>query len=193
MSYISQRIGALLLCFGLQIIANSPAMAHGAVSMDKDMCKLTIGGYLMHFTGYQPATSRSEFCEDIPQTGRTVIVFDFIDDPLRDLTIEIHLLKMKDGSMDNASVVYRIPPKKYPTGSVSIDYAFAEAGDYVGMVMVVDEPKIVANFPFSVGRDRTMLYVAAGTTGLLGAAIVLFIWSNARRRAEVAAVIKELQ
>ena len=193
MSCISQRIGALLLCFGLQIIANSPAMAHGAVSMDKDMCKLTIGGYVMHFTGYQPATSRSEFCEDIPRTGRTVIVFDFIDDALRDLTIEIHLQKMKDGSMDNTSVVYRIPPKKYPTGSVSVDYTFAEPGDYVGMVMVADEPKIVANFPFAVGRDRTMLYVAVGATGLLGAAIFLFVWSNTRRRAEVATDMMELQ
>jgi len=38
----------------------------------------------MHFAGYQPDSSRSEFCEDIPRVGRTVIVLDFIDDALRD-------------------------------------------------------------------------------------------------------------
>ncbi|MDH5739441.1 MAG: hypothetical protein OEY77_03865, partial [Nitrospira sp.] len=57
---------------------SSQVYAHGGLSMAEDMCKLTIGPYMMHFSGYQPeSTQEKQFCEDIPATGQTIVVLDY--------------------------------------------------------------------------------------------------------------------
>ena len=70
-----KRIAGLLvgwLCAGL-------VWAHGGLSMEQDMCKLTVGPYMMHFAGYQEDAQRTEFCEDIPHKGPTIVVLDMVD------------------------------------------------------------------------------------------------------------------
>ena len=66
----------LMLAIGTPFFSTQ-AQAHGGLALAEDMCRLTIGPYNMHFTGYQPDNTRNkEFCEDIPATGRTVVVLD---------------------------------------------------------------------------------------------------------------------
>ena len=61
----------LMLAIGMPFFSTQ-AQAHGGLALAEDMCRLTIGPYNMHFTGYQPDNTRNkEFCEDIPATGRT--------------------------------------------------------------------------------------------------------------------------
>ena len=68
---LKSALAGLLLAIGIPFSAQ--VQAHGGLSLADDVCKLTIGPYTMHFTGYQPeATQEKEFCEDIPATGRTV-------------------------------------------------------------------------------------------------------------------------
>src|SRR6516164_8641091 len=68
------------------VYTSGEATAHGGLAMEKDYCKLRVGPHVMHFTGYQPGDGyRKEFCEDIPSTGATIVVLDFIDDVLREL------------------------------------------------------------------------------------------------------------
>jgi len=62
----------ICLTFAFGVLFTVVLHAHGGLSLADDMCKLTIGPYTMHFTGYQPDSSQEkEFCEDIPATGRT--------------------------------------------------------------------------------------------------------------------------
>src|ERR1700730_2484538 len=92
------------------LTVSGTAAGHGAVSMEQDICKLKVGSLQMHFAGYQPDSSRSEFCEDIPRIGRTVIVLDFIDDALRDLKTEVLIVRNPGSAADGKDeVVYRIP------------------------------------------------------------------------------------
>ena len=64
--------GILLLAVGQQVAA------HGGVSFDDDVCKLSIGFLEAHFTVYQTQTSASEeFCEDIPEVTNSVFVLDY--------------------------------------------------------------------------------------------------------------------
>lgn len=162
-----------------------PAIAHGGVSMEKDVCKLRAGPYMMHFTGYQPAKQgNQEFCEDIPEIGRTVIVLDAVGDVLRDLPIEVQLLRDAGNDVDSEAVL-RIPPKQYPTGSLSFQYTFPESGRFVGLVTVGDGPKYVSRFPFSVGygngiwvRYRDSFAIVLGT---LAAGAALFWYSTLRK------------
>jgi len=132
--------------------------AHGGLSMAEDVCKLTIGPYTMHFTGYQPDSSQEqEFCEDIPNTGRTVVALDYIDEALRPLTTEVRIIRDTgaepgaEGNLDEITVMH-IPPKVYSNGSVTFEHTFPEEGNFVGLVTVNDNgTEYVSRFPFAVG------------------------------------------
>ena len=58
------------------VLLISAAYAHGGVGMVDNRCVLRIGQDLMFFTGYQPQSSREEFCDDVPNTGQTVVALD---------------------------------------------------------------------------------------------------------------------
>jgi len=158
------------------IVFTAPVLAHGGLSFDKDMCKLTVGPYFMHFTGYQPQLSEAtEFCEDIPATGQTIIVLDAIDTTMREMPIEFRVVKGMDENAPDAKTIIHLPSKLYPTGSLSIEYDFLEAGQYVGLVLAGDKGQYTSRFPFSVGATSPLktykwhLIVALLLLGGLGA------------------------
>ena len=134
------------------------AYAHGGLSMAEDVCKLTIGPYTMHFTGYQPESSQEqEFCEDIPNTGRTVVALDYIDEALRPLTTEVRIIRDtgaepgEEGNLEEITVMH-IPAKVYSNGSVTFEHTFPEEGNFIGLVTVNDNgTEHVSRFPFAVG------------------------------------------
>ena len=136
--------------------------AHGGLSLADDVCKLTIGPYTMHFTGYQPdSTQEKEFCEDIPATGRTVVALDYIEEGLRPLPTEVRIIRdtgapeSEQGNLDEITILH-IPPKVYPNGSINFEYNFTQPGKFVGLVTVSDKEALVSRFPFSVGEPRGM-------------------------------------
>jgi hypothetical protein len=160
------------------LVGCGAALAHGGLTMDKDYCKLRVGQYLMHFTGFQPQGDYSkEFCEDIPATGPTIIVLDFIDDALRDMPTEVRIVKAADEADPEKATVVHLPPKIYHTGSLSLDYTFAEAGNYVGLVTVGEgDRKLVARFPFAVGTSRYLRYAIALAVAAGAAAAAYGFW-----------------
>jgi hypothetical protein len=163
------------------------AGAHGAVSMENDICKLKVAGYFMHFAGYQPDHSISEFCEDIPMTGRTIIVLDFIDDALRDMLASVQIIKQEQSGIVNPDAVAAetaildIPPRKYPNGTITLNVDFRDAGNYLGVVTVGDRTQFTARFPFSVGIGRSWRMIAFWSTIVLAGAIALFFWAVRHR------------
>lgn len=170
---------ALLLAF-----SPGQAAAHGGLSIDKDVCKLKLGSYSMHFTGYQPGASGSkEFCEDIPQTGVTVVALDAIDPVLREMPIEVRILRDTgdDGNLE-ASTVLHLAPKLYPTGSVSFEHTFDQPGNFVGLIAAGDKGQYVSRFPFSVAKTRPAyeIYLLILAVPLLG--FLLFRYSGRARR-----------
>ena len=144
-----------ILLLAIRLLLPQLAFAHGGLSMDKDLCRLRIGPYNMHFVGYQPDRSaEKEFCEDIPETGRTIVVLDYIDQELRALPTAVRIIRAS-GSEENldAVTVLHVPPKIYPTGSLHFEHTFNEPGKFVGLVTVADTQMLVARFPFSVGNS----------------------------------------
>jgi hypothetical protein len=167
--------------------------AHGGLSMAEDMCKLTVGPYMMHFTGYQPtSTQEKQFCEDIPATGETVVVLDYIEQELRGLPTEVRIIK-DTGSENNldAVTILHLPPKVYPNGSINFTYTFEQPGKFVGIVTVGEDPKYVSRFPFSVGELNVAskllnIYMVPVVALLLVGAIFFFV--RDRRKPAQAAV-----
>ena len=166
---IIRGIAAWLLAMSL---LTSAAYAHGGVGMVDNRCVLRIGPDIMFFTGYQPQNSREEFCDDVPNTGQTVVALDMQDTELRTMLTEIRLIR-DDGThtrmnglpvltdaelaskelLDPVTIAY-FPPKQYPTGTLTFEHTFPENGKFIGIVTVRNEhgQTFVSQFPFSVGQ-----------------------------------------
>ena len=180
------RCAAGLLWLLAAVFIAGEATAHGGLSMEKDYCKLRIGPYVMHFTGYQPGDGyRKEFCEDIPSTGATIVVLDFIDDVLRDLPVALRIIRDDGGGQDlDSATVYHVPPKIYPMGTFSFDYQFEQPGNYVGLVTVADRnQQVIGRFPFSVGAPFYRRYSSLAALLAIGFGVVYGIlrWRRAAK------------
>jgi hypothetical protein len=140
--------------------AAAPAEAHGRLGAAEGRCRLYIGPDIMNFTGYLPEASKNEFCEDIPSTGPMIMVLDAEQQELRDMKIEIRIVKDVGGldkegeNLEAVTVAYQ-PPKIYPTGTVNFEHNFKEGGYFVGIVTVTGDhgEQWVSRFPFSVDRS----------------------------------------
>jgi hypothetical protein len=158
------------------------ASAHGGVSLEGGQCIMKIGPYTMNFTGYQPQKSRETFCDDIPDVGPTIIVLDAQQDDLRDMNLEIRVLKDVGQKDDNenveANTEYFIAAKKYRTGTLNFEHIFPQKGKFIGLVKAKSDDgarEYVSRFPFAVGEtgDRDILVAVV----LGGAALVGFgVW-----------------
>jgi hypothetical protein len=167
---------------------SQPASSHGGVSIENDVCRLRVGPYIMHFTGYQPeATGSREFCEDIPETGKTVVVLDAVDDALRDIPIEVRIVR-DTGDVSNleAVTVVHLQPKVYSTGSIALEYTFDKAGNFIGLVTAGATGEYISRFPFSVASGRSFYerYLLFILVPLLGYALYRYS-ARARKKVDV--------
>lgn len=145
-----------------------PALAHGGVLIEHDVCVIKIGFLKAHFSGYQPASrGAKEFCEDIPDVGESVFVLDYLHDFLKEMPVDFRIiedvqdfgvyakwediLRLKDIEADT---VFYQSPSKQANGVLTVDYEFNKAGGYIGIVTAQHptEDKVYrAVFPFQVG------------------------------------------
>jgi len=180
-----------LMSMGLIVAASalfcaSPASAHGRLGAAEGRCRLFIGPDIMNFTGYMPDASKNEFCEDIPATGHMIVALDDEQEELRDMKVEIRVVKDVGGeaqeneNLEAATVAYS-PPRLYPTGTINFEHTFPEPGYFVGIVTVTGDhgERWVSRFPFSVGKSfmRTLpVYILLG----LGVLAAFFIYLRHR-------------
>ena len=168
--------------FAMAALISTQAHAHGGLSMAEDMCKLTVGPYMMHFSGYQPENSQQkQFCEDIPATGQTIVVLDYIEQELRTLPAEVRIIK-DTGTEENIEslTVFHLPAKVYPNGSIDFAYTFDKPGKFVGIVTVGDKKEHISKFPFSVGEPKFFskflnIYMVPVLALIIVGAIVFFM------------------
>jgi len=164
------------LSFALLAAAAASAWAHGGVGVEDDKCMLRIGSDRAHFAGYQPEHRASqEFCEDIPEVGRAVIVIDFIQPALRERAVEFRILRDTDGlgakaryaDLGDAEMITQrtltsLPTQVYPRGTVTLEHRFDRAGWYIGLVSATDAATGKTQhsvFPFRVGLRNYWKYL----------------------------------
>jgi len=180
---MKQALFAMILATSMMF--TSQAQAHGGLALAEDMCVLTVGPYRMHFTGYQPLSQEEEFCEDIPETGKTVIALDYIQEELRPLKTEVRIIR-DTGSEANLDeiTVFHLPPKVYPSASITVDHTFPEKGKFVGLVTVTGGAQdYVSRFPFSVGEGRPTPKTAIIVPVVLVLAVAAFFFLRKRKPA----------
>jgi len=172
--------------FATSMLLTAQVQAHGGLALAEDMCVLTVGPYRMHFTGYQPLSQEEEFCEDIPEVGKTVIALDYIQEELRPLKTEVRIIR-DTGSEENldAITVFHLPSKVYPTASITVDHTFSEKGKFVGLVTVTGGAQdYVSRFPFSVGEGRPTPKSAIIAPIVLVLAIGAFFYMRSKRKSD---------
>lgn len=177
------------------ILFIAQAHAHGGVSVENNKCVMRIGPYFLSFTGYQPQNTNTQFCDDIPERGRTVIVLDAEQssagtgvvgaansNDLRDMLIDFRVLKnvgqaRDEDNMEQNTEVY-LKPKKYPSGTLTFQHDFQQ-GNFIGLVTATDDHGrvFVSRFPFAVGETGAKLIWAwvIGGVAFAGAAGYYFL------------------
>lgn len=184
--FIAIKQAILTVLLATCVIFTSQAQAHGGLALAEDMCILTVGPYRMHFTGYQPLSQEEEFCEDIPEVGKTVIALDYIQEELRPLMTEVRIIR-DTGSEENldAITVFHLPPKVYPSASITVEHTFPEKGKFVGLVTVTGGAQdYISRFPFSVGEGRPTPKSAIIAPIVLVLAAGAFFFMRSRRKNE---------
>jgi hypothetical protein len=188
------------------VLLTSAAYAHGGVGMVDNRCVLRIGKDIMFFTGYQPQNSRGEFCDDIPSPGLTVVALDMQEPELRDMLTEIRIIR-DDGThtsmnglpvltpeelaskevLDPVTISY-LPPKKYPTGTLTFQHNFPENGKFIGIVTVTNDhgQKFVSQFPFAVGEPIGKSLALYGLLVAAGAGAIYGLWRYGAQKGKAA-------
>ena len=192
------------------VLSASAAHAHGGVGMQDNRCVLRIGPDIMFFTGYQPQNSRDEFCDDVPNTGQTVVALDMQDSELRDMLTEIRIIRdegnhitmnglpfLTDAELGSPQVldpvtITHVLPKKYPTGTLTFEHTFPETGKFIGIVTVENQhgQRYVSQFPFAVGQPigRNLVLYGFILAGLIAG--VYGIWYYGGKQKKPAAIPK---
>lgn len=180
---------------GLGVVFSGQVHAHGGLALAEDLCVLTVGPYKIHFTGYQPLSQEEEFCEDIPEIGKTIVALDYINDELRPMETEVRIVrsatigtpqdleKVADEDLENMTI-YHLPPKVYPNASITMEHTFPEKGQFAGVVTVTGgDQEHVSVFPFSVGEGRPIDWLTVAP-GIAIVAAVAFFFLRSRRKPE---------
>lgn len=182
-------LGALL---GVSLLPTGAA-AHGGVKLEQDECVMQLGPNTLHFIGYQRSGEEQEFCQDIAQTGPTVIALSAVSPELRDMAIGVRIVKDVGEANEKANLdaitILNMEPKVYRNGILTLEHDFRDAGHYVALVTVRDDlgNEWVTRFPFGVGLYtfwgmlEYILY-GVGFVSLIGA-----MWLALRAKAQKAA------
>jgi hypothetical protein len=153
------------------ILAASLPGAAEASSVHPRDCVMNVGPDQVTFTAFQQRRTHDTFCSHLPDAGPTVLILDTEQGELRDMLVEIRILR-DVGQQDwrenlEANTVYFLQSKKYFSGkgTFSFDYDFGADGHYIALVKAVSEDgarEYTGQFFFSVG-ETVVFYLSLGT------------------------------
>jgi hypothetical protein len=166
----ARAVTALVALLGA---SSTAALAHGGATIDRDPCVQKTGNWSVHFTVYEPELDPSgEYCADVPKAGSMIVVFDLVDQELRQVPFGLEIVKVNGSSRET---VHQVPAKPYPNGVINAQLKIASPGRYAAIVTPEGKDPIV--FPMRVDM-ATPLWV--WVVPLLFVAPLLYYWSQGR-------------
>jgi hypothetical protein len=184
LSLVGYAIGTLTICwrtmlntfiasvfFCLATLLTSPVLAAGGVVGESGSCVINIGFYTAHFTIYQPEnTTNEEFCEDLPDVGKTVFVLDYLHATLQEVPVDFRIIRdiqsfgrfakveniMEIEDLSTQTVFYA-PAIIHKDERMMVEFDFTKTGDYIGIVSAGHPSKAIiyhSVFPFTVGNGN---------------------------------------
>lgn len=171
------------------------ASAHAQIKAEHPrFCVMSVGPTQIMFSAFQENKSDEIFCQHVPDLGKTMIILDAKQNELRDMNIEIRVLKnvgQKDWRDDlDSNTVTALPPKKYleKRGTASFNYDFSKEGDYIALVRATSDDgakEYVGQYDFSVGESYEQAMAAGALAAFMGCAgFVMWRRSSAGKTAK---------
>ncbi|CCJ06332.1 hypothetical protein [Methylocystis sp. SC2] len=154
-------------------------------------CVMSVGPTQMMFSAFQENQTDEIFCRHVPTLGLTMIILDARQVELRDMNLEVRILRnigQSDWRDDlDANTVAVLPPKKYlaDKGTASFTHNFTTDGNYIALVRATSDDgakEYIGQYDFSVG-DTAGWYAAFGLLSLVGAVGALAVWRRKRAAA----------
>lgn len=192
MSSLGSLTRVLSAAFVAAFLLLTPHAAR-AISMDKsstirDQCEISIGPDLIGVVSYMPDRSRDRFCGDFPATGRIILTIDLIAERLRELPIEVRIVKEPGKPLSEEDdlapfTVALFPSRIYRGGAVPVEHVFSESGDYAAFITVTENSgtRRSTRFPFTVGGPL-QFYMTAILAGVFLVGAVFAYWLHAGGR-----------
>lgn len=157
------------------------AAGHGNVELEDDHCVQRIGGHTVHFNAYQPQyDATAQYCSDIPAEGETFLVVDLVDPGLREIPVEVRIVRGLHEAGEDQLVTSWFPVT-HPDG-VARGEAMLENGPY--KVVVLAEGLSPTSFPIRVqmtNYSSLASTIAKILIGLPVLTIVVYELSKSRR------------
>lgn len=147
-------------------------------------CVISVGPTQMMFSAFQENRTDAIFCQHVPELGKTMIILDAKSSELRDMNIEVRVLRnvgQKDwrDDLDATSVGFLPPAKRLETrGTTSFTQDFVKNGDYIAVVRATSEDgakEYVGEYMFTVGDDFDQALMSGGIAALF-ACVVALAW-----------------
>ena len=185
------RLKAYLLL--IILVVSSRGFAAGGVVGEAGSCMIEIGLYTAHFTVYQSdSTGDEEFCEDLPATGKTLFVLDYLHGSMREVPVDFRIIRDEDelgifARWENIVAIKDIaartdfyqPPTVHPENQLQAEHTFLQPGWYIGVVTAPHPEKDIlyhAVFPFRVGQVNYLPWLL-----LSGVALALGVFLYRKR------------
>jgi hypothetical protein len=179
------RVALILGLLGLVTPFSAQAISMDKASTIRDQCEISIGPDLIGVVAYMPDRSRDRFCAEFPSTGRIILTVDLVAERLRDLPIEVRVVKEPGRSLSEEDdlapfTVAFIAPRIYPGGSVPVEHIFEESGNYAAFITVTESSgaKRTTRFGFNVGGPL-QFYATAALAGVFLAGAAFLYWRHA--------------
>lgn len=187
---------SLARLFGVAfVVAFFAPVSANAISMDKastirDQCEISIGPDLIGVVSYMPDRSRDRFCGDFPSTGRIILTIDLIAERLRQLPIEVRIVREKNGPISieedpTPFTVAYLPPRLYPGGAVPMEHVFEESGAYAALITVTESSgtKRTTRFAINVGGPLQFYATAMlSAVFIFGAAFLYWRYTDEKKQ-----------
>jgi len=146
-------------------------------------CVMKKDALAIHLSVYQARSDEGKewttYCQDIPRTGKTTLVFDLLYQSMRAMPLAVRVVEVSEGA--EPKILLSVPAKTYPSGVVTIETAFDRPGQYSAIVGVEDfgseggqtRTADTISFPLRVGTPDS---VAA--LGLLGPWLIVLAFAT---------------
>ena len=169
--------------FAAAICASGAAQAQIKAEHPR-FCVMSVGPTQMMFSAFQENRTDEIFCQHVPALGPTMIILDAKSEELRDMNIEVRVLKnigQKDWRDDlDATTVKLIPAGRYleKRGTTTFTVDLAKDGDYITLVRAMSDDgakEYVGQYYFSAGESYEQALTAGGLAAAVGLVGVV-IW-----------------
>ena len=126
----------------LAALSAAPVWAQGGMEEEELPCVMRKSLFAIHFSAYQARDATGEefstYCQDLPKTGKTTLVFDLMYLKMREMLVGVRIIEATEHNEPHT--VVSVPARTHASGVVTVEATFDKPGTYTAIVDL-EEPR----------------------------------------------------